>query len=65
MSGGAIIKSLDTGNVNRGQKWEGRTDFIPGAAGAGQQIEFYLFVAGEPGPHIKQPLVLTLDVKGP
>jgi uncharacterized membrane protein len=63
VSGGAIIGAVDTGKVNQGQKWEAKTGFTPGAAGTGRQVEFYLHITGEQSPHIKQPLVLTLDVK--
>ena len=65
MCSGVIIKSVAIGAVNQGQRWEEKTDIVAGAAGAGTKIEFYLYVGGEQGPHISQPLVLTLDVKGP
>lgn len=63
MSGGVIIKSLETAKVPQGQKWEEKTDIIAGTPGQNRQIEFYLFLKGEEQPHIKQPLVLILNVK--
>jgi len=65
MSGDAIIGSLDTGNVNRGQIWEQKTGITIDPEGNNRQIEFYLYITGREKPHIAQPLVLTLNVRQP
>jgi uncharacterized membrane protein len=63
MSDGDIIKSVETGPVDRGQKWEGKADVAAGKPVNSKQIEFYLHLKGEEKPHIKQPLLLPLEVK--
>ena len=65
MSGKSEIKSLESGPVNRGQKWETRADITLSKAEQGTKVEFYLHITGQERPYIERPLVLTLDVSNP
>ena len=62
---GAIIKAVQAGTLKDGQKWENKTDFTMDKPGARQKVEFYLYMNGEPAPHIKDPLTLLIDVINP
>ena len=59
---GAIIDSIETGTVVNGQKWERRVDFSINNAGDNQAVEFYLYMNNDALPHIKDPLVLVMNV---
>ena len=59
---GAIIDSIETGTVVNGQKWERRVDFSINNAGDNQTVEFYLYMNKDVLPHIKDPLVLVMNV---
>lgn len=61
-SGGAIIKSINTGVLQPGQQREGLMD-IPGSEVKEGRIEFYLYTGNNTQLHIKQPLVLRLEVE--
>lgn len=63
-SGGAIIKTIQTDILQDKQKWENVTDISMNTAGEKQKVEFYLFINDETIPHIKDPLVLFVDVTG-
>ncbi len=45
-----------------GATWENTFTFTLGQAGQNQRVEFYLYMSGENTPHIKDPLVLALNV---
>jgi uncharacterized membrane protein len=59
---GAIIKTMRTEILQDKQKWENRTDFGLDKVGNKQRVEFYLYTENETVPHIKDPLVLLIDV---
>ena len=65
MSGGAIIKSVHTDILQDKQKWENRIDLSLDTLGDRQRVEFYLYIDNEAVPHIKDPLVLMIDVVNP
>ena len=58
----AIIKSIEVGNLNDGQKWEQPVEFALSDAGDGRRVNFYLYKDGRDAPHIKDPLVLIMKV---
>jgi len=64
MVNGAIINTLETGNLLNNQKLERKIDFTLNHAGANQRVEFYLFMNNREKPHIKDPLVLIVNVAG-
>jgi uncharacterized membrane protein len=58
---GAIIKSVIVGPLTDKQKWEEKVEFT--VEGSGQsQSEFYLFTDDGAEPHIKDPLILKLNI---
>lgn len=63
VSDGAIIRTLDAGTLDRGRRWEKKTDFVVSTPGDDRLIELYLFKDGDGSPCIRQPLTLRLDVK--
>jgi uncharacterized membrane protein len=63
VSNGAEISAWDIGRLPDGGKWEQAVAFTPRAAGTGQKYEFYLYKDDSGSPHIKDPLVLWLDIK--
>jgi uncharacterized membrane protein len=65
ISGGAIIKSVDTGTIRQGGKWESKVDFSLNTPGAGQQVEFNLFMNDYSAPRNVKPLLLRIDVSKP
>jgi uncharacterized membrane protein len=65
IAGGAIINGIETGNVKNGQKWENKVNFRLDSAGDNQAVAFYLYLDGGTAPHIKDPLVLRLNVTQP
>ena len=58
---GAIIKSIIVGPVPDKQKWEEKVDFTVEGSGK-SQAEFYLFTDDDKEPHIKNPLILKLNI---
>jgi uncharacterized membrane protein len=62
VANGAIIKSLETGMLSDGQKWEQKVDLVLNQAVNNQKVEFYLYPNKETKPLIKDPLVLLLNV---
>ncbi len=59
---GAIIKNVTVGPLQDKQKWQEKVDFT--VEGSGQsQSEFYLFQDDGAEPHIKDPLVLKLNIQ--
>jgi uncharacterized membrane protein len=60
---GTEIASYDIGRLPEGGKWEQPVAFTPRVAGTGQIYEFYLYRDESASPHIKDPLVLRLDIK--
>ena len=64
MVNGAIINTLETGNLLNNQKLERKIDITLNNAGANQRVEFYLFMNNQEKPHIKDPLVLIVNVAG-
>jgi uncharacterized membrane protein len=65
ITGGAIIKSVETGILSNNQKWENKVDFKLNTVGGKQRVEFYLYTDNKTTPHIKDPLVLIVDVIQP
>lgn len=61
--GGGIISTVDSGVVDRGQKWEKLTTIDPPATGSCDKLEFYLHLKGNEQPHIKSPLTLALKMQ--
>jgi uncharacterized membrane protein len=59
---GAIIKSVIVGPLPDKQKWEEKVDFTVEGSGKSQS-EFYLFTDDGKEPHIKDPLILKLNIK--
>ncbi|MGD0854237.1 MAG: DUF1616 domain-containing protein [Dehalococcoidia bacterium] len=59
---GAIINSIETGTLLNDQKWERRVDFSINNADDNQKVEFYLYTNKDLSPHIKDPLVLVMNV---
>ena len=59
---GAIINNIETGMIANGQKWEHDADFAFGSAGDNQTVAFYLYMNNEDIPHIKDPLLLKINV---
>jgi uncharacterized membrane protein len=64
MVNGATINTLETGNLLNNQKLERKIDITLNNAGANQRVEFYLFMNNQENPHIKDPLVLIVNVAG-
>ena len=59
---GAIIKSVIVGPLPDKQKWEEKVNFTVEGRGK-SQLEFYLFTDDGEAPHIKDPLILKLNIK--
>lgn len=59
---GKLLKTVDSGTVKQGEKWETQTAITLTGTGKEKKVEFYLYLSGEEKPHIGHPLVLTLDV---
>ena len=59
---GAIIKSVLVGPLPDKQKWEEKVEFTVEGSGESQS-EFYLFKDDGKEPHIKDPLILKLNVR--
>jgi len=59
---GAIIKSVIVGPLPDKQKWEEKVNFTVEGRGK-SQLEFYLFTDDGEEPHIKDPLILKLNIK--
>ena len=59
---GAIIKTVTTGLLPDKQKWEEKVDFTIEGSGKSQS-EFYLFTDDDKEPHIKDPLILKLNIE--
>jgi uncharacterized membrane protein len=59
---GAIIKSVIVGPLPDKQKWEEKVNFTVEGRGK-SQLEFYLFTDDGKEPHIKDPLILKLNIK--
>ena len=59
---GAIIKSVIVGPLQDKQKWEEKVNFTVEGTGKSQS-EFYLFTGDGKEPHIKDPLILKLNIK--
>ncbi|MGA2159655.1 MAG: DUF1616 domain-containing protein [Dehalococcoidia bacterium] len=62
VSNGATIQSVPVPAVAQDQKWEGKTSFTLSNPGDNQTVEFYLFMDNGSQPHIKDPLLLRLNV---
>jgi uncharacterized membrane protein len=62
---GAIINSVETGELLNGQKLEKEFPLSLNQAGDSKRIEFYLYMNNEQQPHIKDPLVLVTNVTNP
>ena len=58
---GDIIKTVIVGLLQDKQKWQEKVDFAVKGSGA-SQVEFYLFTDGGTEPHIKDPLILKLNI---
>jgi uncharacterized membrane protein len=58
---GDIIKSIIIGPMPDKQKWEEKVDFTVEGSGE-SQTEFYLFKDDNKEPHIKDPLILKLNI---
>jgi uncharacterized membrane protein len=58
---GAIIKSIIVGPLPDKQKWQEKVDFTVEGSGK-SQAEFYLFTDDDKEPHIKDPLILKLNI---
>jgi len=65
LSNGAIINSIDTGTLLNEQKWEQNMALSLTNPGDNQKVEFFLFLKGEGNPHIKDPLILVINVINP
>ena len=59
---GAIINSVIVGPLPDKQKWEEKVNFTVEGRGK-SQLEFYLFTDDGEEPHIKDPLILKLNIK--
>jgi uncharacterized membrane protein len=64
-AGDAAINLFETGILQNNEKWENKINFTPDMAGKNQKVNFYLFIANESNPHIKDPLTLIIDVARP
>jgi len=58
---GAIIKIVIVGALQDKQKWEAKVNFTVEGTGKSQS-EFYLFKDDDTEPHIKDPLILKLNI---
>lgn len=58
---GDIIKTVVVGPLQDKQKWEEKVDFTIEGTGK-SQAEFYLFTDKSEQPHIKDPLILKLNI---
>ena len=58
---GDIIKTVSVGTLQDKQKWEEKVDFTVEGLGKSQS-EFYLFIDNGEEPHIKDPLILKLNI---
>ena len=59
---GQEIDSLETGTLKVNERWEKKVSTVASRAGSGQRLELYLYLNHEVKPHIKDPLVLIVDV---
>jgi uncharacterized membrane protein len=64
-NGDAEIGAFETGILQANDKWENKINFTMNKTGKNQKINFYLFVANEPSPHIEDPLTMIIDVAQP
>ena len=58
---GDIIKTVIVGPLQDKQKWEEKVDFAVEGSGS-SQAEFYLFTDDDKEPHVKDPLILKLNI---
>ena len=58
---GDIIKTVIVGPLQDKQKWEEKVDFTVEGSDS-SQAEFYLFTDDDKEPHIKDPLILKLNI---
>ncbi len=58
---GDIIKTVVVGLLQDKQKWQEKVDFAVKGSGS-SQVEFYLFADDATEPHIKDPLILKLNI---
>ena len=61
---GAIINSIETGPVQDSQTWKKKVSFTLNTPGDNRTVAFQLFLTNESVPHIKDPLLLRLNVIG-
>jgi uncharacterized membrane protein len=62
VSNGTTIQSVSVPGLAQDQKWEGKTSFTLNDPGDNQTVQFYLFMNNGDKPHIKDPLLLRLNV---
>ncbi len=62
VSKGTTIQSVSVPGLAQDQKREGKTSFTLNDPGDNQTVEFYLFMNNGDKPHIKDPLLLRVNV---